>query len=87
MIAQVLITNGAELVTHLSNINDCYEEEKKIFSAAVGTLIAESEEASRQGIMFYLSAEMEISTDVLRLDILRGCLEILMGLKETPGSS
>ncbi|XJV25348.1 hypothetical protein AB3475_22580 (plasmid) [Pantoea agglomerans] len=37
--------------------------------------------------MFYLIAEMEISTDVLRLDILRGCLEILMGLKETPGSS
>lgn len=37
--------------------------------------------------MSYLIAEMEISTDVLRLDILRGCLKILMGLKETPGSS
>ncbi|MSE13700.1 biofilm development regulator YmgB/AriR family protein [Pantoea agglomerans] len=37
--------------------------------------------------MFYLITEMEISTDVLRLDILRVCLEILMGLKETPGSS
>ncbi|WP_397325035.1 biofilm development regulator YmgB/AriR family protein [Pantoea agglomerans] len=49
--------------------------------------MAESEEASWQEIMFYLIAEMEISTDVLRLDILRGCLEILMGLKETPGSS
>jgi len=52
----------------------------------VNALLAESEEVSRQGIMFYLIAEMEICHDLLRLDVLRCCMEILMGLKDTAGS-
>lgn len=36
--------------------------------------------------MFYLIVEMEICHDLLRLDVLRCCMEILMGLKDTAGS-
>lgn len=86
MMEQILVKNGDDLVAQLSNIEDCYEDEKIIFSAAVKALLAESEEVSRQGIMFYLIAEMEICHDLLRLDVLRCCMEILMGLKDTAGS-
>ena len=86
MMEQIQIKNGAELVAQLSNIEDCYEDEKIIFSAAVSVLLAESAEVSRQGIMFYLIAEMAICHDRIRLDVLRCCMEILMGLKDATGS-
>lgn len=37
--------------------------------------------------MFYLIAEMEMCADLLRLDVLRCCMEILAGLIEATVSS
>lgn len=78
---QILSSDGPELIYALENIDDVYEEEKRIFCTAVTTLLAEKGSVKSREILFYLIREMEVTTDVIKLDVLRTCLEILMGLK------
>lgn len=78
---QILNSAGRELIFALMNIDDIYEEEKRIFSAAVRTLLTETGSVTSREVLFYIIGEMEATTDVVRLDVLRTCLEILMGLK------
>ena len=78
---QILNSDGPELICALENIDDIYDEEKRVFSAAVRTLLAGTGGVTSREVLFYLISEMEATTDVVRLDVLRTCLEILMGLK------
>lgn len=78
---QILTSDGHELINALENIDDIYEEEKVIFSAAVRSLLTGTGSVTSREVLFYLIGEMEATTDVVRLDVLRTCLEILMGLK------
>ncbi|WP_426607090.1 biofilm development regulator YmgB/AriR family protein [Pantoea anthophila] len=78
---QILNSAGRELIFALENIDVIYEEEKRVFSAAVRTLLSETGSVTSREILFYLINEMEATTDVVRLNVLRTCLEILMGLK------
>lgn len=78
---QILNSDGRELIYALENIDDIYEEEKRIFSAAVRTLVTGTGCVTSRDVLFYLIGELEATTDVVRLDVLRTCLEILMGLK------
>lgn len=78
---QTLSSDGPELIYALENIDDIYEEEKKVFSAAVRTLLTGTGSVTSREVLFYLIAQMEATTDIVRLDVLRTCLEILMGLK------
>lgn len=78
---QILNSDGRELIYALENIDDIYEEEKRIFSAAFRTLVTGTGCVTSRDVLFYLIGELEATTDVVRLDVLRTCLEILMGLK------
>lgn len=78
---QILNSDGPELIHALENIDDIYEEEKRIFSAAIRALLTGTGSVTSREVLFYLIGEMEATTDVVRLDVLRTCLEILMGLK------
>ena len=78
---QTLSSDGPELINALENIDDIYEEEKKVFSAAVRTLLTGTGSVTSREVLFYLITQMEATTDIVRLDVLRTCLEILMGLK------
>ncbi|WP_337022186.1 biofilm development regulator YmgB/AriR family protein [Pantoea anthophila] len=80
---QILNSDGPELIHALENIDDIYEEEKRIFSAAVRTLLTGTGSVASREVLFWLIGEMEATTDVVRLDVLRTCLEILMGLKNS----
>ncbi|WP_430438617.1 biofilm development regulator YmgB/AriR family protein [Pantoea eucalypti] len=46
------------------------------------TLLTEEGSVSSREVLFYLIAQMEATSDVVRLDVLRTCLEILMSLKK-----
>ncbi|MCX3311006.1 biofilm development regulator YmgB/AriR family protein [Pantoea vagans] len=74
-------SDDSGLIYALDNIDDIYEDEKIIFSAAIRTLLNGSGSVTSRELLFYLIAEMETTTDIVRLDVLRTCLEILMGLK------
>ena len=78
---QTLSSDGPELIYALENIDDIYEEEKKVFSAAVRTLLTGTGSVTSREVLFYLITQMEATTDIVRLGVLRTCLEILMGLK------
>jgi len=78
---QTLNSDEPELIYALENIDDIYDEEKKVFSAAVRILLTEAGSVTSREVLFYLIAQMEVTTDIVRLDVLRTCLEILMGLK------
>lgn len=78
---QILRSDGPELISALENIDDIYEEEKRVFSDAVRTLLAGTGSVTSRDVLFYLIGEMEATTDTLRLDVLRECLTILMGMK------
>ena len=78
---QTLNSDGPDLIYALENIDDIYEEEKKVFSAAVRTFLTGTGSVTSREVLFWLIAQMEATTDIVRLDVLRTCLEILMGLK------
>lgn len=79
---QMLKPDGHDLIHALKNIDDVYDEEKKIFSAAIRNLLSGADSVTSKDVLFYLIAEMEATTDVIRLDVLRTCLEILLGLDD-----
>ncbi|RNA76563.1 biofilm development regulator YmgB/AriR family protein [[Curtobacterium] plantarum] len=79
---QMLKPDGHDLIHALKNIDDVYDEEKKIFSAAIRNLLSGADSVTSKDVLFYLIAEMEATTDVIRLDVLRTCLEILLGLND-----
>lgn len=81
---QILNSDGSELIyalDNIDNIDDIYEEEKRIFFTAIRTLLTGTGGVTSREVLFYLIGGMEATTDVVRLDVLRTCLEILMGLK------
>ena len=65
-------------------MDDRYEDEKKIFFAAVRKSLEKSGLVSRRAIIFCITGEMATSSDPVRLDILRSCLEILVGMNYAP---
>ncbi|MBK0032765.1 hypothetical protein IBT47_10775 [Erwinia sp. S43] len=78
---QFINSSGSELISAFEDIDDIYAEEKVIFSMAVRTLLSEKGSVSSRDVLFYLIGEMDATTDVVRLDVLRTCMEILMGMK------
>ncbi|RRZ90372.1 biofilm development regulator YmgB/AriR family protein [Erwinia sp. 198] len=81
---QMLSDNTLTLDYHLQEFCEKYEEEKLVFNEAIRFALKNSGSVSRKSILFYLVAEMESANDVVRTDILRSCLEMLTGLKDTP---
>lgn len=76
---QMTSASGPELTALLQGIGDGHEDEKQVFSDAVNFLLTTSGRVSRKAILFYLIAELESTSDVVRLDVLRSCLEIAVG--------
>lgn len=74
---QTTVNNVQELTAFVQAIDERYEEEKKILCMAVMSLISTSGTASRKDVLLYLIAELEKTQDVVRLDILRNCLELV----------
>ncbi|MCW0314696.1 hypothetical protein NB694_004496 [Pantoea ananatis] len=76
---QAPIRSGQELSAFLLPIGDQYEDEKKILCETVTSLLVRSRSVSRRTIIFYLIAQIESTNDIVRLDILRNCLELVTG--------
>lgn len=74
---QTSIMSGHELTDFLQAIDERYDDEKRILSEAVISLLARSGRVSRKAVLLYLIAELEGTQDVVRLDVLRNCLELV----------
>ena len=68
----------------LNGLDERYEDEKRVFCAAVRKSLQDSGQVSRKAILFCITGEMETTFDPVRLDILRSCVEILVGMNDAP---
>ncbi|MEB6537106.1 biofilm development regulator YmgB/AriR family protein [Pantoea stewartii] len=60
----------------LQSFDERYDE-KRVLSQSVVFLLARSGRVSRKAILLYLIAEIQGTQDVIRLDVLRSCLELV----------
>jgi probable RcsB/C two-component-system connector, global regulator of biofilm formation and acid-resistance len=81
---QPQMTDASAISSCLNALDERYEDEKRVFCAAVRKSLEDSGQVSRMAIIFCITGEMKATTDPVRLDILRSCLEILVGMNHTP---
>ncbi|MCQ8230257.1 MULTISPECIES: biofilm development regulator YmgB/AriR family protein [Pantoea] len=72
-------TIESDLQTYLQSTGDQYSQEKEVIGIIVKSLIAESGRVTNKAIILSLIAELESATDIEQLDVLRNCLEIVVG--------
>lgn len=72
-------TIESDLHTYLQSTGDQYSQEKEVIGIIVKSLIAESGRVTNKAIILSLIAELESATDIEQLDVLRNCLEIVVG--------
>lgn len=72
-------TIESDLQTYLQSTGDQYSQEKEVIGIIVKSLIAESGRVTNKAIVLSLIAELESATDIEQLDVLRNCLEIVVG--------
>ncbi|MBB3306824.1 MULTISPECIES: biofilm development regulator YmgB/AriR family protein [unclassified Enterobacter] len=65
--------------TYLQSTGDQYAQEKEVIGIIVKSLIAERGRVTNKAIIMSLIAELESATDIEQLDVLRNCLEIVVG--------
>lgn len=65
--------------TYLQSTGDQYAQEKEVIGIIVKSLIAERGRVTNKAIIMSLIAELESATDFEQLDVLRNCLEIVVG--------
>jgi len=72
-------TIESELQTYLQSTGDQYAQEKEVIGIIVKSLIADRGRVTNKAIIMSLIAELESATDIEQLDVLRNCLEIVVG--------
>lgn len=72
-------TIKSDLQTYLQSTGDQYAQEKEVIGIIVKSLIAERGRVTNKAIIMSLIAELESATDIEQLDVLRNCLEIVVG--------
>ncbi|WP_277976068.1 biofilm development regulator YmgB/AriR family protein [Pantoea endophytica] len=72
-------TIESELQNYLQSTGDQYAQEKEVIGIIVKSLIADRGRVTNKAIIMSLIAELESATDIEQLDVLRNCLEIVVG--------
>ncbi|OQP32413.1 biofilm development regulator YmgB/AriR family protein [Pantoea latae] len=75
---QMLFKTDLVLMALIKDIGDNFEDEKHELDNAVKMSLINTGNVSLKNILFCLINEMESTNDVVRLDTLRNCLELLL---------
>jgi len=68
-----------DLQSYLESTGDQFTSEKEVIGIIVKSLIAEKGRVTNKAIILRLIEELECTTDIEQLDVLRNCLEIVVG--------
>lgn len=68
-----------EIVSFFKNAGDQLAQESEVLGAVIRNILADERKVTNKAIILYLIAEMESTTDVVHLDVLRSTLEIVVG--------
>ncbi|NWA64029.1 transcriptional regulator [Pantoea sp. B9002] len=69
----------SDLQSYLESTGDQFTSEKEVIGIIVKSLIAEKGRVTNKAIILRLIEELESTTDIEQLDVLRNCLEIVVG--------
>ncbi|MFJ5159995.1 biofilm/acid-resistance regulator YmgB/AriR [Pantoea sp. NPDC088449] len=72
-------TTESDLQSFLHSTGDQFDEEKQVIGAIVKSLLTERGRVTNKAIILSLIAELESTNDIEQLDVLRNCLEIVVG--------
>lgn len=69
----------SDLQSYLESTGDQFTSEKEVIGIIVKSLVAEKGRVTNKAIIVRLIEELESTTDIEHLDVLRNCLEIVVG--------
>lgn len=69
----------AAIINHFREAGDQLEAEARVLDAAIRDIVIHGKRVTSKAIIIWLIAELESTTDVVQLDVLRHCLEIVVG--------
>ena len=77
--SQRTLSAEAEILQHFREAGDRLEAESRVLDTAIRDIVIHGKRVTSKAIIIYLIAELESTSDVVQLDVLRHCLEIVVG--------
>ena len=77
--------NQTGIYQHYSKVSELYSSEAEVLGAAIRLILANKGTVTHKAIIMNLINQIETTSDVVQLDILRGALEMVVGM--TPDDS
>ncbi|OIX90542.1 biofilm/acid-resistance regulator YmgB/AriR [Pantoea sp. Ae16] len=72
-------TLEADIIHHFRQAGDALSAETAVLDAVIRDIVIHGKRVTSKTIILYLIAELESTTDVVHLDVLRNALEIVVG--------
>jgi len=77
--------SGTEIYKHFAKAGELYSSETEVLGAAIRLIMAEKGTVTNKAIILHLINQLECTSDVVQLDVLRKALEMVVGM--TPDDS
>ena len=71
-------TTEASIIQHFRSGGDALADETVVLDAVIRDIVISGKKVTSKAIILYLIAELESTSDVVRLDVLRSALEIVV---------
>ncbi|MFO6298622.1 biofilm/acid-resistance regulator YmgB/AriR [Rahnella selenatireducens] len=72
--------SSAGIYQHFAKAGELYSSEAEVLGAAIRLILANKGTVTNKAIMMHLINQLETTSDVVQLDILRGALEMVVGM-------
>ncbi|WP_326839134.1 biofilm/acid-resistance regulator YmgB/AriR [Rahnella laticis] len=72
--------NSSGIYKHFAKAGELYSSEAEVLGAAIRLIHANKGAVTNKAIMLHLINQLETTSDVVQLDILRGALEMVVGM-------
>jgi len=76
---QQSLTPEAEIIHHFRRAGDQLAAETAVLDAVIRDIVVHGKRVTSKTIILYLIAELESTSDIVELDVLRNALEIVVG--------
>ncbi|WP_233268250.1 biofilm development regulator YmgB/AriR family protein [Pantoea sp. BAV 3049] len=75
----IRVTPEAEIISYFRRNENDFQEEIAALDAAIRNIVISGNRITTKAIILQIIGEMETTSDVIRLDVLRNVLEIVVG--------
>ncbi len=72
-------STDSSIIEYFRSEGDLLAQETELLGAIIRDIVADQGRVTNKAIILYLIAELECTSDVVRLDVLRKTLEIVVG--------